>query len=162
MPSFDIVSKIDVQSLDNAINVAKKEILNRYDFHDSKSSLELDKKLLSLHIVTENDMRISAIEDIIRARMIKQRIDPLCLDFGKELYASGNMVKKDIKIKDGIDKDTARKIVKTIKDSGLKVQPQTMDEQVRVNGKKIDDLQRIIALCRGNDFGIPLQFVNMK
>lgn len=162
MPSFDIVNKIDVQSLDNAINVAKKEILTRYDFRDSKSIIELDKKTLSLHIVTESEMRIEAIEDVIRSRMIKQKIDPLGLDFGKEQYSSGNMVKKDIKIKEGIDKETAKKIVKIIKDSGLKVQAQIMDDQVRVTGKKIDELQAVIALCRNEDLGIPLQYVNMK
>ena len=162
MPSFDIVNKIDVQSLDNAINVAKKEILTRYDFRESKSTIELNKKDLSLHIVTENEMRISAIEDVIRSRMIKQKIDPLSLDFGKEQYSSGNMVKKDINIKDGIDKETAKKIVKYIKDSGLKVQAQIMEDQVRVTGKKIDELQAVISLCRQEDLGIPLQFVNMK
>ena len=162
MPSFDIVNKIDVQSLDNAINVAKKEILNRYDFRESKSTVELDKKSLSIHIVTENEMKIDAIEDVIRSRMIKQKIDPLALDFGKEQYSSGNMVKKDIKVKEGIDKETAKKIVKIIKDSGLKVQAQIMDDQVRVIGKKIDELQAVISLCRKEDLGVPLQYVNMK
>ena len=162
MPSFDIVSKIDIQSLDNAINVAKKEILTRYDFRESKSSIELDKKNLSLTLVTENEMRIDAIEDVIRSRMIKQGIDPLSLDFGKEQYASGNMIRKDIKIKEGIDKETAKKIVKAIKESGLKVQPQIMDDQIRVTAKKIDDLQAVISLCRKNDFNAPLQYINMK
>ncbi|HKR03515.1 MAG TPA: DUF520 family protein, partial [Bacteroidia bacterium] len=106
MPSFDIVSKIDQQKLDNAINVAKKEISTRYDFHDSKSELELDKKELQIHVVTENDMRMKSIQDIIIARMVKQGVDPASLDFGKEIYAAGNMVKKDIKVKEGIDKDT--------------------------------------------------------
>src|SRR3954469_13327936 len=122
MASFDIVSKIDVQKLDNAINVVNREITTRYDFHDSKTVVDLDKKELSLHIVTENDMRMKTIEGIIIARMVKQGVDPNSLDFGKELYASGNMVKKDIKVKQGIDKETAKKIVKLIKDTRLKVQ----------------------------------------
>jgi uncharacterized protein YajQ (UPF0234 family) len=162
MPSFDIVNKIDHQLLDNAINTARKEIVTRYDFRDSKSTIELDKKALLVHILTENEMRVEAIEDVIRSRMIKQKLDPMSLDFGKERYASGNMMKKDIKIKEGIDKETAKKIVKKIKDSRLKVEAQIMDEQVRVSGKKIDDLQQVIALVRSTDFEVPLQFVNMK
>ncbi|HEY6161225.1 MAG TPA: YajQ family cyclic di-GMP-binding protein [Bacteroidia bacterium] len=162
MPSFDIISKVDVQSLDNAINVAKKEIANRYDFHGSNSTLELDKKEMLIRITTEHEMRIEAMEDIIRSRMIKQKIDPKCLDFGKEKYASGNMIKKDIRIKQGIDKETAKKIVKDVKDTKLKVQAQIMDEQVRVTGKKIDELQAVIAMCRTKDYGIPLQYENFK
>ncbi len=163
MPSFDIVSKLDTQSLDNAINNAKKEILNRYDFHDSKSSIELDKKTNSLTIITENDMRLKAIIDSIISRMMKQHLDPNSLDLDKQHFSiSGNMIRKDIAVKEGIDKETAKKIVKKIKDSGLKVQASIMDDQVRVQGKKIDDLQSVIQLCRGENFGQPLQYINMR
>lgn len=162
MPTFDIVSKIDGQTLDNAINTAKKEILNRYDFNGSQSSIELDKKTNVVTIVTENDMRIKAIQDAIISRMVKQQLDPKALDFGKEQYAAGNMIRKEIQIKQGIDKEAAKKIVKKIKDSGLKVQASIMDDQVRVQGKKIDDLQAVIALCRKDDFGQPLQYINMR
>jgi uncharacterized protein YajQ (UPF0234 family) len=162
MASFDIVSKTDVQLLDNAINVARKEIITRFDFRDSKSSIELDKKAMSIQILTENEMRIESIIDVIRSRMIKQKLDPKCLDEGKEQYASGNMLRKDVKVKEGIDKDAARKINKDIKDSKLKVQSQIMDDQLRVTAKKIDDLQAVISMLRQNDYGIPLQFVNMK
>jgi uncharacterized protein YajQ (UPF0234 family) len=162
MPSFDIVSKIDGQTLDNAINVAKKEILNRYDFNDSKSTIELDKKTNEIHILTENDMRVKAIQDAIISRMIKQGLDAKALDFGKEHFASGNMIRKEIKVLEGIDKEVAKKIVKRIKDSGLKVQASIMDDQVRVQAKKIDDLQAVISLCRGEDFGQPLQYINMR
>ena len=162
MPTFDIVSKIDGQTLDNAINTAKKEILNRYDFNDSKSTIELDKKTNELTIVTENDMRLRAIEDTIISKMVKQNLDPDSMDRGKEQYASGNMIRKEIKIKEGLDKETAKKIVKTIKDSGLKVQASIMDDQVRVQAKKIDDLQGVIALCRKENFGQPLQYINMR
>jgi uncharacterized protein YajQ (UPF0234 family) len=162
MPSFDIVNKIDIQTLDNAINVARKDITNRYDFKGSKSTIELDKKLLCIDILTESEMRIEAIEDTIRSRMIKQGLNPLALDFGKEQYASGNLLKKDIKIKQGIDKETAKKIVKHIKDLKLKVEAQIMDEQVRVTGKKIDELQAVISSVRAANFEIPVQFVNMK
>ena len=162
MPSFDIVSKVDLQTLDNAINAATKEITTRFDFRDSKTEVELDKKELIVHILTENEMRITAIEDVVRSRLIKQKIDPSCMDFGKQQYASGNMMKKDIIIKQGIDKDTSRKIAKIIKDSGLKVQAQIMDDQLRVTGKKIDDLQQSMSVLRSADVGMPLQFQNMK
>jgi uncharacterized protein YajQ (UPF0234 family) len=162
MPSFDIVSKIDAQTLDNAINNAKKEILNRYDFHDSKSTVELDKKTNEITIVTENDMRLKAIQDSIISRMTKQGLDSQCLDMGKEQYASGNMIRKEIKIKEGIDKEAAKKNVKKIKDSGLKVQASIMDDQVRIQGKKIDDLQAVISLCKTENFGQPLQYINMR
>lgn len=162
MASFDIVSKIDGQTLDNAINTAKKEILNRYDFHDSKSTVELDKKTNEITIVTENDMRLKAIIDSIISRMVKQHLDPKSMDMGKEYYASGNMIRKEIKIKEGIDKEAAKKIVKKIKDSGLKVQASIMDDQVRVQAKKIDDLQAVISLCKTEDFGQPLQYINMR
>ena len=162
MPSFDIVSKIDGQTLDNAINVAKKEILNRYDFNGSKSTIDLDKKNNEVTIVTEDDMRLKAITDSIISRMVKQNLDPKALDFGKEQYASGNMIRKEITVKEGIDKEAAKKIVKKIKDSGLKVQASIMDDQVRVTAKKIDDLQAVISLCRGEDFGQPLQYINMR
>lgn len=162
MPTFDIVSKVDGQTLDNAINNAKKEILNRFDFSDSKSTIELDKKTNEVTIVTENEMRLKAIEGSMISRMVKQGLDPQSMDFGQEEYASGNMIRKEIKIKEGIDKETAKKVVKKIKDSGLKVQVSIMDDQVRVQGKKIDDLQAVIALCRKEDFGQPLQYVNMR
>ncbi len=162
MASFDIVNKVDAQLLDNAINVARKEIVNRFDFHGSKSEITLDKKGMLINIVTENDMRLESIIDIIRQRMIKQHLNPLCLDFSKEHYGSGVMIKKDIKVKEGVDKDVARKIIKDIKDSKLKVQAQMMDDQVRVSGKKLDDLQAVISLMRQGSYDLPLQFLNMK
>jgi uncharacterized protein YajQ (UPF0234 family) len=162
MPTFDIVSKIDGQTLDNVINIAKKEILNRYDFNDSKSTIDLDKKTNIITVVTENDMRIKAIQDAIISRMVKQGLDPKAMDLGKEQAASGNMIRKEIKIKQGLDQEAAKKIVKKIKDSGLKVQASIMDDQVRVQGKKIDDLQSVIALCRKEDFDQPLQYINMR
>jgi uncharacterized protein YajQ (UPF0234 family) len=162
MPSFDIVSKIEIQRLDNAINAASRELSTRFDFHNSKTEVELDKKEMVIHVLTENDMRMKTIEGIIISRMVKQALEPSCLDFGKELYASGNMVKKDIKVKQGIDKDTARKIVKIIKESGMKVQASIMDEQVRVTGKKIDDLQQIISVVKKSGLDLPLQYENFR
>ncbi|MFD3001408.1 YajQ family cyclic di-GMP-binding protein [Pontibacter toksunensis] len=164
MASFDIVSKVDPQTMDNAINTARKEIMNRYDFRDTKGSIEYDKKANEVHIAMENDMRVQHTEDVLLSKMVKQGLDATALDFSKEAYQSGAMVKKDIKVKAGIDKETSKKIMKLIKDSKLKVSAAIMDEQIRVTGKKIDDLQDVIAVMRGNseEIGMPLQFINMK
>jgi len=163
MPSFDIVSKIDTQTLDNAINNAKKEILNRYDFSSSKSSIDLDKKTNQILVITEDDMKLKAITDAIISRFVKQNLDPNALDFEKPFYPiTGNMIKKEILVKEGIDKEVAKKIVKKIKDSNIKVQASIMDDQVRVQGKKLDDLQSVISICRTENFGQPLQFINMR
>jgi cyclic-di-GMP-binding protein len=162
MASFDIVSKVDPQTLENAMNVAKKEIQNRYDLKDSKTEVELNKKDMIINITTANDMSLKTVIDIIITRMAKQGIDPKSLDMSKEEYQSGAMMKKEMKVKAGVDKEACKKIIKDIKDSKLKVTPAQMDELVRVTGKKIDDLQEVIALMRGKDYGLPLQFINMK
>jgi uncharacterized protein YajQ (UPF0234 family) len=162
MPSVDVLSKVDPQTVENAINVAKKEILNRYDFHGSHTDVDFNKKDLTLLITTENEMRIKAVIDIILARGSKQGIDPRSYDVSKEHYASGATVKKEVKLRNGLDKETMKKIVKAIKDTGLKVQASQMDDIVRVSGKKIDDLQEVMATLRKGDFGFPLQFDNMK
>ena len=162
MPSFDIASKLDAQLLDNAINVARKDILNRWDFRDSKSSIELNKKDLLINIATENDMRLDAIIDAIHSRMIKQGLDPRGLDESKDHFASGPMIKKDIKVRQGIEKEASKKIIKDIKDSKLKVTAQIMDDIIRVSGKSLNDLQAVIALCRKGNYEVPLQFINIK
>jgi uncharacterized protein YajQ (UPF0234 family) len=162
MPSFDIASKVDPQVVENAINVARKEIINRYDFHGSNTDIDFNKKELTILITTENEMRVDAIVDIIIARGSKQGIDPRSYDVSKEAYASGPMMKKDIKLRNGLEDEPIRKIIKAIKDSGIKVQAQKMDQIIRVNGKKIDDLQDVMATLRKGDFGYPLQFENMK
>ena len=162
MPSFDIVSKVDPQTVENAINVAKKEIQNRYDFHGSKTEVDFDKKELTMKITTENEMRLNAVLEIIIARGGKQGLDPRSYDVSKEHYASGPMIKKDIKMKNGLDKEAMKKISKAIKDSGSKVQASQMDMLIRVTSKKIDELQAVMADLRRQDFGFPLQFENMK
>ncbi len=162
MLSFDINSKVDLQTLDNAINTARKEILGRFDFKGSQSIIDLDKKNVSLTITTEDEMRLNSIIDAIRSRMIKQKLDPRSLDLEKEHYTSGMVIKKEIKVREGIDKDNSRKIMKAIKDSKLKVTAQLMDDIIRVSAKKIDDLQMVISLMRQSEIDIPLQFTNMK
>lgn len=164
MASFDIVNKVDHQTLDNAVNTAKKEISTRFDFKDSKTEIDLDKKGLIIHITTESEMRITAVVKIIIERMIKQGIDPKALDLSKEEYQSGALMKKELPVREGLEKEIAKKIVKEIKDLDLKVQVAIMDDQVRVTAKKIDDLQKVISFCRQKQdaWSIPLQFVNMK
>jgi uncharacterized protein YajQ (UPF0234 family) len=162
MPSFDIASKLDAQLLDNAINVAKKDILNRWDFRNTKSTIELNKKDLIINITTENDMRLEAILDAIHSRMIKQGLDPRGLDESKDYYPSGPMIKKDLKVRQGLDKDVSKKLIKDIKDSKIKVSSQVMDDIIRVSSKNINDLQAVIALCRKGEYEVPLQFINMK
>ena len=129
MASFDIVSEVDGQKLDNAINSARKEILSRYDFKGSESSIDLDKKINKIHVVTEDNMKLDAIEGIIFQKLQKQGLDSNCLDVGKEEYAAGNKLKKDIDVKSGIEKETAKKIVKSIKELKLKVDSSIMDEK---------------------------------
>lgn len=162
MPSLDIVSEVDLQTVDNAVNATKKEIENRYDFKGTGSEIDLDKKNLVVKFTTENDFRIDQMEKVLIGRFVKAKIDPQSLDLSKEIYTSGKVVKKDIPITQGIDRETAKKIVKSIKDSKLKVQAQIMDEQVRVTSKSIDNLQQVMALSRAEDYGLPLQFTNMK
>lgn len=162
MPSLDIASKVNIQALDDAINSARREISNRYDFKGSNSTIDLDKKKFQVSILTENDMRMDQIEKVIIGQFVKKKIAPESLDFGTAHYASGNKIKKDVQVKQGIDKETAKKIVKHIKETRLKLQPTIMEDQIRVAGKKIDDLQAIIAHCKQGDFGIPLQFINFK
>jgi uncharacterized protein YajQ (UPF0234 family) len=162
MPSFDIASKVDVQTLDNTINVVKKEITTRYDFKGSHVDIDLDKKAMQLKIEVETDMKLQQLEDVMISKALKQGLDPKCFDFSKEHYASGKYVRKEVAIRNGLDKENAKKIVKIIKDSGAKVQAAIMDDVVRVTGKKIDDLQEIIQLCNGANLDMPLQYVNMK
>ncbi len=162
MPSFDIVSEVDLQTVDNAINAAKKEIENRFDFKGTGSEVELDKKNLIIKLTTENDFRIDQMEKVLIGRFVKVKIDPQSLDLSKEFYTSGKVVKKEIPVRQGIDKETAKKIVKSIKDAKIKVEVQIMEDKVRVTSKSIDNLQQTMAICRQGDFGLALQYINMK
>ncbi len=162
MPSFDIASKVDQQTLDNAINVVKKEISTRFDFKNSPVSIELDKKEYIIKVEVESDMKMKQVIDVIISRSMKQGIEAGAFNFEKDAYPSGKTVKKEIPVTNGLKQEDAKKVVKTIKDSGLKVQVQIMDDIVRVTGKKIDDLQEVIALLRASSLALPLQFINMK
>jgi uncharacterized protein YajQ (UPF0234 family) len=162
MPSFDITSKVDLQTLDNAINTVKKEIENRFDFKDSHVKIELNKKDYKVDLEVESEMKLDQVTDVMISRSMKQGIPAEAFDFSKEAFQSGKVVKKEVSVRNGIKQEDAKKIVKAIKDSGLKVQAQIMDDMVRVTAKKIDDLQDVIALCKGGNFGIAMQYVNMK
>ncbi|UYQ94275.1 YajQ family cyclic di-GMP-binding protein [Chitinophaga horti] len=162
MPSFDIVSKIDGQTLDNAINTVKKEITTRFDFKDSHVSIELNKKDFKLSLEVESDMKLQQVIDVLISRSMRQGVDANVYDLSNEPYQSGKVLKKEVPVRNGIKQEDAKKVVKLIKDSGTKVQAAIMDDIVRVTGKKIDDLQEVIALMKGANLGIPLQFVNMK
>jgi uncharacterized protein YajQ (UPF0234 family) len=162
MPSFDIVSKVDVQALDNAVNVVRKEIANRFDFKDSPVAIELNKKDFKLDIETGDDMKMRQLIDVLISRAHKQGISPEAFDLTKESYPSGKVVKQEVSVRNGLKQEDAKKIVKLIKDSSLKVQAQIMDDLIRVTGKKLDDLQAVIKLCQESALSIPLQFINMR
>jgi len=162
MPSFDIASTVDVQTLDNAVNIVKKEITNRFDFKDNHVLIELNKKEYLLKLESDSEMKIQQIVDVLISRSMKQGIEATAFDFSKNAYPSGKIFKKDLSVKNGLKQEDAKKVVKLIKDSGLKVQAAIMDDIVRVTGKKIDDLQEVIAALRAANLGMPLQFVNMK
>lgn len=162
MPSFDIVSKVEIQLLDNAVNVVKKEITNRFDFKNNHVVIDLDKKEYKLKLEADDKMKMGQIEDVLINRAHKQGISPEAFDISNEALPSGKVVKKEVSVKNGLKQEDAKKVVKLIKDSGLKVQASIMDDLVRVTGKKIDDLQAVIKLCQGADLRLPLQYINMR
>lgn len=161
MPSFDIVSKVDMQEVDNAVNQAQKEMQQRYDFKGSKSEIKWEKKE-EMTILADDDNKLAAVTDILQTKFVKRGVSLKALDFGKVEDAAGSMKRQVIKLRMGIPTEKAKQIVKVIKDAKLKVQSQIQDEQVRVTGKKIDDLQEVIQMLKGKDLDIDLQFENMR
>jgi uncharacterized protein YajQ (UPF0234 family) len=162
MPSFDAVNEIDMQEADNAVNNLKKEITTRYDFKGAEIEVELNKKDGIVTMTCTDDMKMRALREMLIAAMLKRGIDNRSLDFGEIEKAGGNKLKRTIKIKQGLDKEQAKKITALIKDAKLKVQASIMDDKVRVTGKKIDDLQEVIQLLKTSELDTPLQFINMK
>jgi len=160
MPSFDVVFKVDLQEVDNAINQARKEINQRFDFKGTHN--EIDLEVDCIVILAADDYKLTAVVDILRGKLARRSVSPSCLDFGKKEPASHGAVRQRISILQGIDKEKGKQISKAIKESKLKVQAQIMEDQLRVSGKKIDDLQEVIQLLKGKDFGIDLQFINMR
>ena len=162
MPSFDIACKVDLQTLDNAVNTVKKEISGRFDFRGSPVEVNLDKKTFVIQLEVESEMKMKQLIDVLISRSMKQGIDPSAFNFDKDAYPSGKVIKKEIPVQNGLEQADAKKIVKFIKDAGLKVQAQIMDDIVRVTGKKIDDLQAVIQSLKSSDIKLPLTFINMK
>ncbi len=160
--SFDIVSEIDLQEADNAVNQALKEIHQRYDLKDSATSMELSKKEKNISINTKDDYSLKASIDILQTKFIRRGISIKALKLEDTEPAAGGRIKQLINLQSGISKDNAKKITKMIKDSKLKVNAQIQDEQIRVQGAKIDDLQSVIQMVKESELDFPTQFVNMK
>lgn len=160
MPSFDIVSELNLQEVDNAVNQAKKEIIGRYDFKGSASELQWDRKAITL--LADDDYKLGAMKDILLKKMHHRGIDIQALKFEEAEPAGGKMWRQPVNLIQGIERETAKKIVKHIKDSQLKVQAAIQDDFVRVTSKSIDTLQECMALMRKSEMGVPLQFTNMR
>lgn len=158
--SFDVVSQVDMQEMDNAVNQVRKEIETRFDFRGSNAEIELNDKELKL--AAEDDYKLGAMLDMLRARMAKRGVPLRCLEPGKIEPAAKNTVRQVVAIKQGISKEAGKKIQAAIKASKLKVTAQIQDDQVRVAGAKKDDLQAVIQLLKAGDFGVDLQFINLR
>lgn len=158
--SFDIVCHIDMQAVRNAVHQALKEIRQRFDFKGSKSDITMEDDALVL--ISEDDYRLNSVVDILKTRLFKCGISLKALEFGKIESAAGGMVRQRIALQQGIPAESAKEIVKIVKQTKLKVQPQIQKDQVRISGKKIDDLQEIIGLLKEKDLKIDMQFVNMR
>ena len=158
--TFDIVSEVNMAEVTNAVNQAEKEISQRYDFKGVNTEIVLENN--GLKITTGDDMHLKSVVDILQSKFIKRQVSIDNLEYGKVEAAAGGSVRQMVTIKQGIEKDLAKKISKDIKDSKLKVQTQYMDDKIRVSGKKIDDLQAVIASLKNNDYGISLQFNNFR
>ena len=162
-PSFDISTGADLQEVDNAVNQALKEVAQRYDFKGSHCTIEFDRAKAEIRLAADDEFRMEQLVDILRTRMVKRNVPVKNLVMGENTPAGGTSVRRTVGLTQGIPADTARRIVKTIKDSGLKkVQAAIQGDEVRVTGPSRDDLQAVIALLRGQDFGIELKFGNYR
>lgn len=162
MPSFDIVSEIDMPEVRNSVENATRELSTRWDFRNIPASFELNEKNETIKVSSESDFQVQQLLDILRDKLAKRGIDGGALEIPEELEHSGKTYSITVKLKQGIDKELAKKVVKLIKDSKLKVQAQVQGEQVRVTAKARDDLQATIALVKGAEFGQPFQFNNFR
>ncbi len=160
MPSFDIVSEVEMQEVDNAVNQAIKEIEQRYDFRGSKSEIKWDKKEIT--ILGDDDYKMGAMKDILQSKLHRRGIDIKSLKFNEIEPAGGQLLRQKVEIVQGLEKEVAKEITKSIKDSKLKVQAQIMDDKVRVTSKSIDELQTTMTYVKGAGFKVPLQFNNMR
>ena len=159
MPSFDVVSQVDMHELTNAVDQCNREVSNRFDFKGTDSRVEKNDNILT--IIAPSEFQVKQIVDILRTKISKRGIDAGCLEFA-DIQESANEVKQQVTVREGIDKDLARKIVKIIKDTKLKVQSSIQGDQGRVTGKKRDDLQDVIATMKKQELGLPLQYINFR
>ena len=160
--SFDVVSKVDLQEVSNAVQQASKEIATRFDFRGSKSKIEWTERDLALTLTSDDEHKLKSVVDILETRLVKRGVAVKSLDFQKVEPAAMGTVRQIVKVQQGIDSEKARDIVKAIKEQKLKVQAAIQADQVRVSGRAKDDLQAVQALLRGRDFGVPLQFTNYR
>ncbi len=162
MPTFDVVSQVEMHEVDNAVNNTRKEIVTRYDFRNTKTQVDLDKKEKKIKILAGDKMKMEAVREMLMNQAAKRKLDLKSFEFQEIEPTSDAAFKREVNIREGIDQPTAKKIVKMIKETKLKVQASIQKDQVRVSGKKLDDLQAVISLLKGADIGVPLQYVNMK
>jgi uncharacterized protein YajQ (UPF0234 family) len=160
--SFDIASKIDLQEVLNAEQQATKEISQRFDFKGSKSSIELNKEKHEIILVSDDELKLKTVIDILQTKLVKRGISLKAFQYGKIEQASGNSVRQVVTLQQGIPIEKSKEIVKIIKDTKMKVQAEIQKDQVRVKAKKIDDLQALIALLRGKDLGIHIDCINFR
>jgi hypothetical protein len=158
--SFDVVSTVDMQEVVNAVNQTNKEISQRYDFKNSKSEVSIENE--DLKILADDDFKLKSVIDILQSKLVRRQVPIRNLDYGKVEQAGGGMARQIIKIKQGIETETTKKVVKDIKDLKIKVQAQIQSDQVRVSGKNRDDLQAVIAMLKEKDYGVELQFTNYR
>ena len=159
MPTFDVVSEVDMHELSNAVDQANREVQTRFDFKGTDSKFERDNAAITL--VSQSEFQLKQMMDILNSKLARRGIDVGALD-AQDPETAGREARQKVIVRQGIDRDLSRKLVKTIKDTKIKVQAQVQGDQVRVSGKKRDDLQKIIASLKGEDFGLPLQFVNFR
>ena len=160
--SFDVVSKVDPQEVSNAVQQASKEIATRFDFRGSASKIEWDEKEMTLTLTSDDAGKLKSVVDILETRLVKRGIALKALEYGDPQPAAGGTVRQTVKVQQGIDTDKARAIVKSIKDSKLKVQAAIQSDQIRVSGRNKDDLQAVMARLRAGEYGLPLQFTNYR
>lgn len=160
MPSFDIVSRTELPEVDNAVQSALREISTRYDFKGSKCTIEREDQVLTLK--ADDDMKLKQVQELLRGHLARRKVDAGAFDFAKPEKATGNTLRQTVKIKQGIERELAQKLVKSIKSSKMKVQVAIQGDELRVSGKKRDDLQNAITLVEGMEIPQPLQFINFR
>ena len=160
MPSFDVVSRLDFQEIDNAIGNATREILNRYDFKGTDTSIERNDN--DLKVVTDDELKLKQVHDLIITHMVRRKVDSLCLSKGNMEKAGGNKMRQFYKLLEGIEQSISKKITADVKSSKIKVQVKINGSELRIDGKKKDDLQTVMQMIKDSNLGIPIQFVNFR